>query len=267
MIFTAPEEWLYIDRDWGRLNTHIKTRPFSAFVSVHQASFKLFNQLSKRVDKRIKYIWEHSRGLLTSMKEKQNKRRQTKGLKTKGKVKGKSEERGITEEVTSLVRDSKQNKNKTWNRSGLWSRSGGTTPALPLPKILPLPIFLTPPFSKRTREEMLDETFFPLPKLCLPWVLSSFVISHTHTTIFSMPPSYSIFSPWTPPPLMPDTTTSAACGLNGNQTLTHSSLHCSLFLLYTKLASVSLKRSKRWTCFYGFTLHRSSWYGQTFSSH
>lgn len=99
----------------------------------------------------------------------------------------------------------------------------------------------------------------PLLNLCLPRGFFLSLSSHSLSFPFSpsnlffkkIPPPYSIFPPTTPlspPLLMPNTTKSAACGLNGNQTLTHSSLVCRLLsctLNYLQLSFILAEKMKR----------------------
>lgn len=115
------------------------------------------------------------------------------------------------------------------------SRSGGTTPALPLPEILP-PSFSCSSFPREKwkgnsgRALPLPSSICASPTFFLSLIISFSLISPLlPTTIFLYLLLFAFSpTPLSPPLLMADTTKSAACGLNGNQTLTHSSLACRL---------------------------------------
>lgn len=154
--------------------------------------------------------------------------------------------------------------------SGLWSRSGGTTPALPLPETLPLSLapsllLLLLPLQRELGEEVQAE-LSPLRPLSSPHSAppsaSFFVFSFSLIPPFPFSPHGHYFLdllliPFPQPLLTPDTTKSAACGFNGNQTLSRSPLVRRLLLLYSLisswLCSVSARR------FYRLTLHKSKW--------
>lgn len=180
-------------------------------------------------------------GVNTAIKQKQNKKNRQKDRLRMEKMEGRK--RGVTQEVISSSwqqAEQKQEglKKKEWMVSQ--SRSGGTTPALPLPKILPLFLSLAPPFPEKTGEEILavlplaPTQSVPSPPFLSLSLFLSLVISFSHFPFSSLPKTIFIprsFFPQLPsllPFLVPDTTKSAACGLNGNQTLTHSSKGCRL---------------------------------------
>lgn len=115
-----------------------------------------------------------------------------------------------------------------------------------------LPLSLTPPFpEKKNRKEILALS----PPQSVPPLFLSFprhlILSHFP---FLITPHYYFLHLFlvASPLLMPDTTKSAACGLNGNQTLTHSSLACRLLpctlnqlQLYLALALKKKRRQRK----------------------
>lgn len=114
-------------------------------------------------------------------------------------------------------------------------RSGGATPALPLPEILPtslLPSLLL--FHWILERKCWQSPPSALLHLCLPLFYSFFLSFPPHLILSQLPTTLFLFNiPASciprPPLALPDTTKSATCGLNGKQTLTHSTYAYRLF--------------------------------------
>lgn len=167
------------------------------------------------------------------------------------------EEGEVTQEVIS----------SSWQALDLMarSRSGGTTPALPLLPILPTSFSTENWKGNAGRAVPLPSSIYVAP-FFLFFPSSSLSLDSTPKKIIS---PFSCISP-NPPlsPSMPDTTKSATCGLNGNQTLTHSPLACRLFPhTLTAISLFSMKGMRRYrktykAAGYALTLYRLNWDGQ-----
>lgn len=107
-------------------------------------------------------------------------------------------------------------------------------------------LFLSLPHSSSSSRENSERKFrqsSPLRPLSSPHSAppsaSFFVFLFSLISPFPFSPRghYFLLIPFPQPLLTPDTTKSAACGFNGNQTMSHSPLVCRLLFLYNLISS------------------------------